>query len=323
MRDIEYAYGVARIRANENSLLSAADTEQLITASSYNDALRILADNGWKVPESGTEFSEMLENESKITWQLLMEAAPDIGELDALIIPNDFHNLKAALKATFSNETPSDFFIEPSVVPTELINEAAGAMRFELLPEYMHKPAQDAYDAIVRLKNSRLADIYLDVAALNTKIEMAKKSGSGLLLEISQLTGAAANIKSALRCAKIGKDAEFMGRVMCDCEILDNGEIIDAVLSGEPELINYIASTSLESAAEQLKSGSVAFEKWCDEAIAEKVQNAKFTAFGPDPIIAYYIHKDAEIKNARIILSAKLNNLPAEEIRKRVREVYV
>lgn len=323
MRDIEYAYGVARIRANENSLLSAADTEQLISAPSYKDALRILADNGWKTPESGTDFSEMLEIESEKTWQLLIEAAPDIGELNALIITNDFHNLKAALKATFSNEKPSDFFIEPSIISAELINEAVAAMHFEMLPEYMREPAGAAYDAIVRLKNGRLADIYLDVAALNTKIEMAKKSGSILLFELSRLTGAAANIKSAIRCAKIGKEAEFISRTMCDCEILDNGELIKAVLSGEPEFINYISTTSLESAAEQLKSGAVAFEKWCDEAIAEKVQNAKFTAFGPDPVIAYYIHKDAEIKNARIILSAKLNNLPVEDIRKRVREVYV
>ncbi len=323
MRDIEYAYGVARIRANENSLLSAADTEQLITASSYKDALRILADNGWKLPESGTDFSEMLENESKKTWQLLIEAAPDIGELDALIIPNDFHNLKAALKATFSNETPFDFFIEPSVVSTDLINEAVSAMRFELLPEYMREPAGAAYDAIVRLENGRLADIILDVAALNTKIKMAKKSGSSLLLELSKFTGGVANIKAAVRCVRIRKDSEFISRAMCECEILDNGELIEAALSGETELIHYITSTSLEPGAEQLKSGAVAFEKWCDEAIAEMVQNAKFTAFGPDPIIAYYIHRDAEIKNARIILSAKINSLPAEEIRKRVREVYV
>ena len=110
---------------------------------------------------------------------------------------------------------------------------------------------------------------------------------------------------------------------MCECDILDNDGLIAAALAGESELVSYVSTTPLAAAAEHLKSGAVAFEKWCDDSIAEKVQSAKFTAFGPDPIIAYYIHKDAEIKNARIILSAKLNNVSAETIKKRVREVYV
>ncbi len=324
MRDTEYAYGVARVRANENSLLSAADTEQLISSLSYKDALRILADNGWNVPENGdTDFAKMLENEGLKTWQLLKESVPDIRELDALVIANDFHNLKAALKAMFSDEETSLFFISPSAIPTELIGEAVETKHFEMLPEYMQASADAAYDAVVRLKSGRLADIILDVSALNAKLQMSKNSGSALMLEITQLNNASINIKTAVRCVKMAKDAEFMKRSMCESEILDNDALIEAALSGEAELIHYLSTYFVEGAAEQLEIGAVEFEKWCDDAVAEKVQSAKFTAFSLDPVIAYYINKDAEIKNARIILSAKLNNIPADTIRKRVRNVYV
>lgn len=324
MRETEYAYGVGRVRANENALLSAADTEQLISAPNYKDALRILADNGWKAPEDGSaDFAEMLEHESQKTWQLITEAVPNIRELDALIITNDFHNLKAALKAMFSNEASSIFFITPSVVSVELIDEAVDTKHFELIPEYMQAPAEAAYDAVVRLKSGRLADIILDVAALNSKLQLSKDSGSALLLAITQLNNASINIKTAARCAKMGKSAEFIDRAMCESEILSNDELIDAALSGEAELIKHLSTSFVEGAAEQLEAGAIEFEKWCDDAIAEKVQSARFTAFSLDPIIAYYINKDAEIKNARIILSAKLNNIPADTIRKRVRNVYV
>ena len=324
MRETEYAYGVGRVRANENSLLSASDIEQLISAPNYNDALRILADNGWDAPEDGaTDFMEMLENESIKTWHLIIEAVPDIRELDALVVANDFHNLKAALKTTFSSEIASEFFISPSAVPTEVIGEAIETKHFEMLPKYMQGPADDAYDAVVRLKSGRLADIVLDVAALNTKLEMSKSSGSALLLEITRLNNATVNIKTVVRCAKMGKNAEFMSRVMCESEILNNDELIQVALSGKEELIRYLSTSFVEEAAEQLEAGDVEFEKWCDDAVAQKVQSAKFTAFSLDPIIAYYINKDTEIKNARIILSAKLNNIPADTIRKRVRSVYV
>ncbi len=44
MKDTEYAFGVAKIRANENRLLSTAVLESVITAQSYSDALKILSD---------------------------------------------------------------------------------------------------------------------------------------------------------------------------------------------------------------------------------------------------------------------------------------
>ena len=42
MHENEYAYAVARIRANELNLLTPAETEQLISAESYEAALRLL-----------------------------------------------------------------------------------------------------------------------------------------------------------------------------------------------------------------------------------------------------------------------------------------
>ena len=41
LKDTEFAYAVARIRANENKLLGKSVIESLINASSYSEALRI------------------------------------------------------------------------------------------------------------------------------------------------------------------------------------------------------------------------------------------------------------------------------------------
>ena len=45
--------------------------------------------------------------------------------------------------------------------------------------------------------------------------------------------------------------------------------------------------------------------------------------FGIGPLAAYLIARENEIKTVRIILSGKLNELPEESIRERVREMYV
>ena len=99
MHENEYAYAVARIRANEVNLLTPAETEQLISAESYEAALRLLGDKGWHTDGVGHDYAPMLEEHVNAAWQLLKESAPDASLLDALVINNDFFNLKAALKA--------------------------------------------------------------------------------------------------------------------------------------------------------------------------------------------------------------------------------
>ena len=62
MREVEYAYAVARVRANELNLLSAADVEQLIVAEDYKTAMRRLADAGWGEVDGVTDYAQYLEN---------------------------------------------------------------------------------------------------------------------------------------------------------------------------------------------------------------------------------------------------------------------
>ena len=155
MHENEYAYAVARIRANEVNLLTPAETEQLISAESYEAALRLLGDKGWHTDGVGHDYAPMLEEHVNAAWQLLKESAPDASLLDALVINNDFFNLKAALKAKFSDLDPSDYVVKPSVWdPAEIIG-CVERNELDSLPECMRDCAQAAYDAIVKLESGR------------------------------------------------------------------------------------------------------------------------------------------------------------------------
>ena len=45
--------------------------------------------------------------------------------------------------------------------------------------------------------------------------------------------------------------------------------------------------------------------------------------YGAEVIFAYLIAKEVEIKNLRLVLVGKVNDLPFEFIKERLREVYV
>ncbi len=55
----------------------------------------------------------------------------------------------------------------------------------------------------------------------------------------------------------------------------------------------------------------------------DHAKEAKRVNFGPEPIIAYIIAKETEIKIIRIIMVGKINKVATEVIRERLRELYV
>lgn len=323
MRDTEFAYGVAHIRAHELSLLTNDNLESMISASNLNEAIRVLGDKGWNT--ESRDFSSMLLEESEKNWSLLCECLPEEHLLDCLIIENDFHNLKTAIKTVFTGEDPQRYFVFPCVYDTQKINEAIAKKDFSSLPECMAETAQKAYDVLTRLGSGQMADIIIDKQAMAVKLQMAEKSDSALLKNAVAMNVAAANIKIALRCIKTSKSIDFMKKAMSDeCPIIDIETLQKKALEGENAVTSYLEGIKEFSlAASFLKESSTLFEKCLDDAIMEKVKDAKYTAFGVEPIFAYYMAREAEIKNVRVILSLKRNGISSEEIRKRVREAYV
>lgn len=324
MRDTDYAFGVAKIRYNELSLLTAQETEQLISCDGVGAVLGLLSDKGWDVSVGAGESSAMLEKEADKAWDLLKEAAPDINVLNALIMPDDFHNLKAALKCLLSSECPDNLFVYPSITPPDLVFKAVSEKLFDTLPVHLAQAAKQGYEsAMLSHGAGRLIDIVVDRFSMEERIKSAVKSKVRVLEETARLSCAAANIKIALRSAATGKDAEFMQRAMAESGLINNADLIESAQKGRAEVASYISTTVLSDAAVPIGESDTAFEKWCDEAVFDIISAERSSAFGAGPLAAYYMSKIIEIKNVRIIISAKNNNLPEESIRKRVRKAYV
>jgi V/A-type H+-transporting ATPase subunit C len=326
-RETEYAYAVARVRANENSLLTQADIDQMIAAPDFGSVMRHLADCGWGEFSGGTDYTEYLEKRADATWQLLSELLSDIHELDMLIIRNDMQNLKAALKSIIAKnkgEGPDEeLFVVPTVYDTDLIRDAVAKREFTSLPQCMQIPAKEAYDILVSTGNGQMADAVLDKATLGIMLDLAYAEKSDTVIAIAERICATSDIKIAYRACKTGKDKAFLQRSLCGCKTINASKLCDCALEGTDALGSYIAGTMYSGAKDAMEESTSAFEKWCDDIIMECVRQAKFKAFGIDPIVAYFVARDSEIKSVRIILSAKLNSQPADIIRERMRMLYV
>lgn len=187
----------------------------------------------------------------------------------------------------------------------------------------MRAPAEEAYTALSQTRDGQLCDIVIDRAALEAIERAGRESDSELIAKYAELTVAAADIKTAVRCQKTGKSLEFIRRALAPCRSLDVYQLARAAADSLEAVSDYLSTTDYAAAVSALEQSPSAFERWCDNVIIESIRPQQFQAFGIGPLAAYILGRENEIKCVRIILSGKLNDLPEASIRERIREMYV
>lgn len=322
MKKNDYLFAVASVRALENNLLKQSDLEQLINAEDYKKATALLSDKGYDL-NSGQDYSEVLDSELLKVWDYVSAAAPEADALKLFIVKNDFQNLKAALKAEVMKYNAEDFFVTPCIIEHKDLLECVSNRRFNDLPEYISEAAEQAFSTLTKTGNGQLCDAIIDTATLKTILSLAESSGDNVLCEYARLYCVAADIKTAYRAVKTGKNSVFLGYAIAECSGLNKNDIINAALEGEEAFSDYLNNSGLSDYNSALEQGGSVFEKFCDDKMLEAIKKAKMTAFGISPLAAYFVAKETEIKCLRIILSAKQSYVSSEIIRERMRELYV
>lgn len=322
MADKQYVYAVARIRSKELSLLSGAFLEQLTAAKDYDECIQLLMEKGWG--EDGvTSAGQLLAVEKKKTWALINELVDDMSVFDVFLYANDYHNLKAAIKEVRIGDEYPGIFMEQGTVDLKLIRDAIQTREFSNLPAPMRTPAEEAYKALLHTQDGQLCDIIIDKAALDAIYQAGRSSGNEFLELYAELTVAAADIKTAVRASRTGKDRAFLEQALAPCGSLNVARLAQAAIEGVDSIGTYLETTAYADAVEELRRSPSAFERWCDNLLIRKIKPQQYSAFGLGPLAAYILARENEMKSVRIVLSGKLNHLPEESIRERIREMYV
>ena len=323
MKDTDYAYAVARIRANERYLLSKSDIERLICAKKLSEALGVLKEHGWSVSGEKNEIENAILNQQKALWNLLCECVPEKDSLSVLCVQNDFFNLKAVLKCMITGKDASAFFVYPTTLDLELLVSAFKMHNFELLSGSIRETAEEAYNTACRTENGQSADIIIDKAALKIFLSLSRKSDCELLRQAAEYITACADIKIAYRAAKTQKSLSFIKSALSGESDVDFEALSKSAAKGTAALSEFLKKTSYSKESALLEKSSAAFEKGVDDRVIELMKKAKYVFFGFEPVAAYYYAKTAELKTVRAVLFAKQAGIGEEAIRERVRELYV
>ncbi len=320
MKDTNFVYAVSRVRSQELRLLSVQDFEQLLSMNSVDACLRLLRDKGW---EEGESVEGMLRAETEKTWSFITEICDERDVFDILFLRNDFHNLKAQIKSTLTGALDEGLFLEPAGVDPARIREAVTEKEFETLPPYMAAAAKEAFDVLLSTRDGQLCDVILDRAQMEAVARFGRESDSRFVDGYAQLYVALSDIKIAVRAQMTGKTHAFLERALAPCDLVDVSRLATAATGSRDGLLEVLAHSSFSQAAETFRESPSAFEKWCDDKIIDYILSARYMPFGVEPLFAYILARENEIKMMRIVLSGVYNDLPKQSIRERLRDLYV
>ena len=122
--DKGYVFAVARLRYAELKLLNNQAMDQLVSASDYEDAVKVLKEKGWGGDNNTEDAEALLQEEREKLWSFVDEIVPDRSIFDVFKLPNDYNNLKAALKESVMEYDYPGIYISESTVDPELIRNA-------------------------------------------------------------------------------------------------------------------------------------------------------------------------------------------------------
>lgn len=327
MQEKQFIYAVARIRSHEMRLLDNQFIEQLMSADSVQECLQLLTNKGWG-RDGRKSPGQILDDEHKKAWDLIEELVDDnMSAFDVFLLPNDYHNLKAAIKLVVSDSSATwgapGYFIEHSTIDPETILEAVKTKDYSLLPEHMRAAAKEAYETVVETGDGQLCDVIIDKAAMETLYAVSKKQSNEVLSWYAEIKLVASNIKIAVRGQKTGKDLQWIQKAMVPCDSLDIKALAKAATFSFEKITENLRKTDYAKGVDELERSLANFEIWCENWLIRKIQPQKHNQFTIGPLAAFLIARENEIKTIRMILQGKLNQLPEEAIRERLRIMYV
>lgn len=324
MSDTKYTYAVARIRALELGLFSSATIEQLLSNKSYEGCLQFLMERGWGDADTPVEAEAILSREEEKTWGIVKDLLKGDEEiLGVLSYQNLYHNLKAAIKASTITGSHGKLYFDDCAITGKEMERIVLDRDWHALPDHMRAAAEEAYDTYLHTSDGQLCDIIVDKAALEAVYKAGQSAKDAIIRDYAESTVAVADIKIAVRSQKTAKTLDFMKRAMAPCKSLNVERLAAAALGGMEAICGYLEGTVYAGGAQALKESPSAFERWCDNQLIETIKPQKYNPFTVGPLVAYVLARQNEIKTVRIVLTGKLNELPEEQIRERIREMYV
>lgn len=338
----DFAYSVGLIRTLESLLLNDNEVERMTLAKNGKEAFKVLNEFDYSDNKAGiedpSEFQKVITEGLLEIKEMLTKATPDNKVFNLLLHQYDFHNIKTLIKAKLSDKTYED---------VESLMNKMGAIPLEALRDFIFEGTLNPWGIdehtenyikkkIIKVqalfekenKNPQVIDLYLDQKLMKIVYGIAQDSQSEFLVNYVKKLIDVSNIRLFFRMKAQEKEIDLF-----EIAFIWNGKIPYAKLQEAykhnladfPEIMRPTDYAKIvEEGYKHYKEEKtfIYLEREIENYLIEYIRLAKLRAFGPEPLIAYFLAKKNNALIIRMIMVNKLSNIEPEEIQKRLRKLY-
>jgi len=335
MSQAQYLYATGRVRSLEGKLLAANDVERMIDAKNAVDAFKVFNDLSYADEVSEVDgpgdYEKILKHDLLQVRQLLNQIVPQKELLDLLFLENDFHNIKLFFKAQILSRDLNEYESQTGNVAIDklrdcIINEAKTS-----LPENIQLVIDQAREQFSELEKPSgfIIDSWLDKKFLEMALGLANELQYCFISDLVMSWIKRANIKMVLRAKKMDLSWSEIESYLVEIDGIkvDRWQALygDDFASLATGCADGLIDTNLKETVKQLAEDNNQLwklEKAFDDQEIKFLANARYLAYGPEVIVAYYLAKKNAVRNIRLIFTGKLNEVSNSEIKERVRTIY-
>jgi len=324
--DWRYAFATATVRVLEAQMLSRGTLVDMAGAENYDAALDLLSAGEYAPLQGGRRLSEMesilLRRRSEVR-ELFKELILDEAIVELLRAREDFANMRLALRRKLTEKPVGTDYSNDGSIGAEQFEEIFEQENYSPLPLYMQEAIERAVLAYYQEKDVRQIDYALDSAQAEYRLRRAEELKSIFLLELFRMRIDLTNIRTMLRVrfTDVERRNVFVEGGYIEAQRFKHGldigyEAIAPLFFATPyyEVVQHGVAYFMS------KRSFLKLEQQCEKHVTGYLKSTVQITAGPQPVIAYFLMKEHEIRMVRLVLTAKKNSLDPRLILDRLGE---
>jgi len=313
----EYIYATAQVRALEPLMLSRGVFVEMANAETFAAAAELLA---------GTEYAIDANADSAAVEAMLLERRSAVRELFAKLMSNrnivmmlrareDFANMRLAVRRVVTEKPLGLDYSDEGSVPAREFEEIFEQEDYTRFPDYLQDAVEAAILAYYENKDVRAIDHAIDRVEAAFRVRRARELNSVFALSMARIQIDLYNIRTMLRLKMAERDDRqfFLPDGFVDKDKFVQGldtpfEAIAAMFYAAP----YAELLDESIAYLRAEQSFLRLEQKCEDYLMGFLKTTRELAAGPQPVIAYGLMKEAEIRTVRMMLIGKKNGLSSK-----------
>ena len=315
--DPRYGFAIGRIRALEPALMDRPRYERFVRAKSGDEFVAALAETAYgRFLEAGTAgVTRAFDNAAKDNAVFFSAYALDGWLVRLFSIPAAFRDLKASIKDALAQGTTK------VAAPKELEATAQQPL--------IGKAVAAVFGAFSRDRDPAAADMALD--RLMQQLLLQVSSTSEFMTGYFGLHADTENLRTVVRLKSTGgADKDLAGEMRAS--FLEGGTLtLASLLSALPQpweaILELLAKAppygvGNDGFRDYLEQGRAAMtgrrsfarlERLGREAELRYLRQTRYATFGHEPLVAFFLLRENELRNLRLLYAAKLAGLTVDE----------